>query len=248
MVSPQFPRQRISPSAGRDGDHEFYTANEKGLILMGRQYIRFDEIEDVISSVELLALVSPLLRKQPSYWKWAIISVHNGMQGAMVCVLGSTSGVGVLSKKSAKAVFAWHEAGGQGPYPEEWMANFTTLLERCRTERPGEEPFKLTAAQERDIKRLNDHFRNNFAHFVPESWSIEKVGLPRIVGTAVECIQQLMNRDEVIYRLSGNRQRRLKSGIKKIRRTLQSLAARDLSDLPTNPSAQDRPAGPPLKK
>src|SRR3981189_2878626 len=117
MVSPQFPRQRISPSAGRDGDHELYTAHEKGLILMGRQYIRFDEIEDVISSVELLALVSPLLRKQPSYWKWAIISVHNGMQGAMVCVLGSTSGVGVLSKKSAKAVFAWHEAGGAGSVP-----------------------------------------------------------------------------------------------------------------------------------
>jgi hypothetical protein len=31
------------------------------------EYVRFDEIDDVISSVELLALVIPLLKEQPSF-------------------------------------------------------------------------------------------------------------------------------------------------------------------------------------
>jgi hypothetical protein len=71
---------------------------------MGKHYIRFDEIEDVLTSVDLLGLIVPLAKKNPSHWKWIIIGAQNGLQGAMVCLLTGTAGLDVLDKKSAKKV------------------------------------------------------------------------------------------------------------------------------------------------
>jgi hypothetical protein len=33
-------------------------------------FVRFDEIEDVRVSLDLVALLAPLLDRNPSYWKW----------------------------------------------------------------------------------------------------------------------------------------------------------------------------------
>ncbi|MGT2439607.1 hypothetical protein ACU4GH_31775 [Bradyrhizobium betae] len=69
---------------------------------MGKHYIRFDEIEDVLTSIDLIALMAPLAKANPSYWKWLIIGAQNGLQGAMVCFLTGTNGIGVLDKSPPK--------------------------------------------------------------------------------------------------------------------------------------------------
>src|SRR5215510_3143470 len=76
-------------------------------------YIRFDEIEDVVVSAELVAHLAPLLDTHPSYWKWVIVAAHNAMQGAMVCALTDSTGTSVLDE-SAKKVLDWHNAGMRG--------------------------------------------------------------------------------------------------------------------------------------
>jgi hypothetical protein len=179
---------------------------------MGKQYIRFDEIEDVLTSVDLLALVTPLVKSSPSQWKWIIIGAQNGLQGAMVSVLGGTSSVDVLDKKSRRLVLAWHE-NREGPYPKERLAEFDVLLKRCHEAGL----LKLKEAEEKDLLRLHNEFRNTFSHFMPMSWSIEKAGLPRIVCTALDCIEKLMSSDKVRYKMSGNRTRRLFRGIEAAR-------------------------------
>src|SRR5262249_8303391 len=73
-------------------------------------YIRFDEIEDVVVSAELVAHLAPLLDAHPSYWKWVIVAAHNAMQGAMVCALADCTGTSALDE-SAKKVLDWHNAG-----------------------------------------------------------------------------------------------------------------------------------------
>jgi hypothetical protein len=83
-----------------------------------------------------------------------------------------------------------------------------------------DQPLKLSRAQADDIARLHKHFRNNFAHFVPKSWSIEKAGLPRIVRAALDAIETLMRHSRVLYKLSGNKKRRLAHRLKTIRATL----------------------------
>ena len=72
----------------------------------------------------------------------------------------------------------------------------------------------------RDIEKLHGALRNNFAHFRPKGWSIERAGLKRIIGVALDVIEQIMFGDELSYKLSGNRKRRLRKGLDVSRRAL----------------------------
>jgi hypothetical protein len=187
---------------------------------MGKEYLHFDEIEDVLSSLDLLALVTPLLKKHPSYWKWAIIAAHAGLQGAMVCALRDTTGVSVLEKKCAREMLDWLETQKGNP-PEEKLADFNTLLSRStKAVNMDNQPLTLTGSQTKDVTRLHRDFRNNFSHFVPKSWCIEKAGLPRIVRAAVHATDLLMQNERVDRQLSGNRKRRLARQLKTIREGL----------------------------
>jgi len=205
---------------GFEGGHVQATHPGRGQMKMGKEYLRFDEIEDVLSSLDLLALVTPLLKKHPSYWKWAIIVAHAGLQGAMVCALRDTSGVSVLEKKCARQMLEWLETQKGNP-PKEKLADFETLLSRStKAANMDGQPLKLTDRQTKDITRLHRHFRNDFAHFVPKSWSIEKAGLPRIVRVAVDATDVLMHNERVDRNLRGNRKRRLAHQLKTIREGL----------------------------
>ncbi|MGC2587743.1 MAG: hypothetical protein WA445_15935 [Pseudolabrys sp.] len=186
---------------------------------MAKQYVRFDEIEDVLSSVDLLALCVPFLDREPSYWKWAIISAHASLQGAMVCALRDTSGVSILDRQSGREMIRWHN-GEIEKHPEEKLADFNLLLKRCCKGRHMQgQALKLSSSQLRDIERLHKEFRNNFAHFIPQGWSIEKAGLPRIVCASVDATEILMAHRNV--ELSGNRKRRLASGLATARTRLK---------------------------
>lgn len=187
---------------------------------MAKLYLRFDEIEDVLSSLDLLALVAPLMRKQPSYWKWVIVSAHAGFQGAMVCALRDTAGVAILERECAREMLKWFETR-KGERPEERLADFRTLLRRCRKAKLMDgQPLKLGNTQADDIMRLHKEFRNDFAHFVPKSWCIEKAGLPRIVRAAVDATEMLMTHSRVARKLNGNKKRRLAHRLKVIQGVL----------------------------
>jgi hypothetical protein len=188
--------------------------------MVTKEFLRLDEIEDVLSSLDLLALIAPLLKSQSSYWKWSILAAHSGLQGAMVCALLNSSVVSVLDKRSARKLLAWLDTQA-GPAPDERLADFNTLLCRCgEAARMGGHPLELNNAQINDIKRLHEDFRNEFAHFTPKGWSVEKAGLPRIISAAVDAIERLMNHPRVRHKLSGNKKRRLASCLITIRQEL----------------------------
>jgi hypothetical protein len=188
---------------------------------MGNAYVTYDEIDDAIASTDLLALAASQVAKKPAFWKWVIVAAQNGLQGAIVCALHDSVGVSVLTDKSARAILDWHKHH-RGDCPPERLADFWTLFGRfCRQNTSLKE--SVTRQQIRDIHRLHRHFRNNFEHFTPKSWTIEKAGLPRIVGTAIDIIEIAMQRDKVTYRLTGNKIRHLKANIASARRHLAAL-------------------------
>jgi len=174
------------------------------------KYLDFDEIEDVLTSVELVALLAPQVVDRPKYWKWVIIAACSGLQGAMVCAFTDSSGTSILKEKSAKEMLDFlHIAEDQrGEYPDEWLAPFDELLKRCRKGSSTCEPLVLTDDQRNDIKLLS-MFRNKFVHFLPESWLIEKVGLPRIIGVALDVIDELMKRPRLLRRYDETWRERL---------------------------------------
>lgn len=185
------------------------------------EYLHFDEIDDVLSSVDLLALVVPLANEQPSYWKWIIITAHAALQGAMVCALGATSSLPVLEKKSAKEMRIYLETGkGQ---PEQRLAHFDTLLKRCRNGKyMSNEPLQLDEAQANDVRRLHDHFRNEFIHFTPKGWSIERAGLPRMIRAALDGVEKLMAHSRVLYKLENAQRERLATRLKSVQSNLKN--------------------------
>jgi hypothetical protein len=180
------------------------------------RYVRSDAIEDVLASLDFLALVLPLTGKQPFLWKWAIIAAHSSFQGVMACVLGGASGVSVPDDGEIPA-----EA------PREWLGDFEILLKRVQANSfTDDEPLHPTPAQLDDINKLHDEFRNNFEHFAPKAWSIEKASLPRIISTAVDCTEMLMGHTQVLFRMTGNRKRRLTSSLKSLRTALARMRGR----------------------
>jgi hypothetical protein len=188
---------------------------------MARDFLYFDEIEDVLSSLDLLALTVPLVKRQRSYWKWVMVAAHSSLQGAMICALRDTAGISVLERDCGREMLEWFHHREDEP-PNERLADFGTLLRRCRKARCMDgHPLKLSEVQTRDVRRLHREFRNEFAHFVPKGWSIEKAGLPRIIRAALDTTEMLMAHPRVVRKLSGNRVRRLNERLRVARANLK---------------------------
>jgi hypothetical protein len=184
--------------------------------LMG--YVHFDEREDVLASLDLLKLLTPILEECPAYWKWVILAAENALQGAMVCALLDSTGTSVLRRDSRVKMLDWLQDRGpeRGDRPRGWLAAFDELLEACI----GDLGLTLSGGQLRDIKRLHEYFRNKFVHFTPKGWGIEKAGLPRIIGAALYATEDLMGRDQVQRHMIDAERRRMKKALSATRASL----------------------------
>lgn len=180
-------------------------------------YVRFDERKDVLASMDLLELISPKVEANPALWKWAIIGAQSALQGAMVCALADSTGTSVLTKKSGSELLAWLHADGEkrGDPPKERLAEFNVLLGQCLSA-----GLVLTEQEENDIRRLHEYFRNRFSHFIPMGWGIEKSGLPRIIGSALNGVEALMRQPRAGTHLDEEDQLRLKKSLKNTRASL----------------------------
>ena len=63
-------------------------------------YARTDERRDVVASLEHCALSLTRAKESDGAWKWAILSLHSALQGAMVCHLSGTLGINPNQKKN----------------------------------------------------------------------------------------------------------------------------------------------------
>jgi hypothetical protein len=93
-----------------------------------------DELRDAIVSLELVSEVLPRTMVAVHLWKWVIIAHHNALQGFMVLSLQGSSGLRVLTKKSAEE---WMEAyeSGDGSYPEPMLDWFPNLYKNIKSDR-----------------------------------------------------------------------------------------------------------------
>lgn len=70
-------------------------------------YLRTDERIDVISTLRHCLCCLRKVERDELEWKWAIISLHNALQGSLVCTLSGTAGIGALTEKSQNEVLEW---------------------------------------------------------------------------------------------------------------------------------------------
>ena len=191
-------------------------------------WLRVDEREDLINSLEHAVEIARTVRTEPRNWKWLLIVVHNALQGVLVSVLTGTDGVGALEKKCMTEWLEWHEKGRAGKKetpPKEFLAALLELY--CRAKQRdfmcefGGNPIRTTKDQDADMRRLN-WLRGDLIHFKSRIWSIEIEGLPRIAVSAVEIIEQLLDHPALSFRLKRVAAARAGEAIVELRQILST--------------------------
>jgi hypothetical protein len=191
-------------------------------------WLRTDEIGELIDAIEFSAEVGTKVQTSISHWKWLILALHNALQGACTCALRGhdTSGLLVLTKETARAVWTWLETTRQNPgapKPEEKLAPMLDLYKRTRRQLP--EPHRLLANSERDrdVRKLND-LRNTFTHFIPQGFSLEVSGMPRIALHCCNVIEHLcINHPTFWHHLNAERRQRIRLALDQVRRVMEAI-------------------------
>lgn len=161
-------------------------------------YLRFNERTDVLASLSVCLMCLRKVEGEFSLWKWAILSLHNALQGAMVCHLSGTANIGALSDKSATEYLEWLGEKKDNP-PKKHLADPNTLFVRLSNENKRYEGgagavLKITAPQKDSFRRLHN-LRNDLSHFTPKGWAIELAGLPNIFLNMIEVIETISHDD-----------------------------------------------------
>ena len=191
-------------------------------------FLRTDEREDVIASLEVCVDCLKQLAERPIYWKWVIMSLHNALQGAMVCHLSGTAELGALTNDSAKQQleFLQNRNDGSSAHPRTKLATFPELFKRlsgksATIEQAGK-PISIADAEKKSVDRLNG-LRRSFAHFSPKGWSIELSGMPQIISDVCSVLSKISDDPWPYRHLSTTRKQYLNRLVRKINRLASGL-------------------------
>ena len=176
-------------------------------------YPTSDDLE-AVGALEATARFLEAVRTDPAMWKWAIIAMHNAVQGFMVLALRGTWDVGVLEKKAMvakiraqrdlyQAIDAGDEeaaaAANDVMLSQGKLADFLELYARIK--RPTwpmisvvmSKAFKPEGNEGRCMKDLN-RVRNEFLHFPAHSrHSYLLIQFPAMIKTGLRVITFLLN-------------------------------------------------------
>lgn len=187
--------------------------------MAGNSWLHIDERLDVLISLSACLKAVNAAAIEPGQWKWAVLSLHSALNGAMVCHLSGTAQLGALSAKSISASLEWHDRDRRGEIewidlgrdemgilqqrlakkgdnpPREHLADSKELFQRLykankRCEGGAGTILDISNSQKDSFRRLHN-LRNEFAHFTPKGWSIEISGLPRIFGDTLDVIEKI---------------------------------------------------------
>ena len=190
-------------------------------------YLRTDEQEEAVRSLEWAELQARTLAADAYAWKWVLIALHNAVQGFMVLALWNGNGLLALRPKVAKKWMEAYESGGQ--FPAEKLDEFLNLylkvkdLENFHTVGAG--PFVPTGTHDESMNYLNE-FRNMFTHFTPKGWSLELAGLPQICLDALEVMNFLGLQSTAVLWYKPARRARADRALKRMTKTLLRLSTR----------------------
>ena len=190
-------------------------------------YLRTDEQEEAVRSLEWAELQARTLATDAYAWKWVLIALHNAMQGFMVLALWNGNGLLALRPKVAKKWLEAYESGG--PFPAEKLDEFLNLYLKVKDPENfhtiGTGPFVPAGTHDQSMNYLNE-FRNMFTHFTPKGWSLELAGLPRICLNTLEVMNFLGLQTTAVLWYKPTRRTRAERALKRMTKTLLRLSAR----------------------
>lgn len=153
-------------------------------------YLRTDERQEAVRSLEWAAEQASQLEQDPYLWKWLLVAMHNAIQGFLVLALWNGNGLLTLTAKGAAK---WLEAyNSDAPFPVDRLDKFLNLYEKVKVPEHfhvhGARAFTPGATHDKSMEQLNE-FRNEFIHFTPKGWSLQLAGLPTICLDGLDLIR-----------------------------------------------------------
>ena len=196
------------------------------------RYVETDERQDVLASLDHCVMCLVEAKRSDGAWKWVILSLHSALQGAMVCHLSGTAGIGALTSKCAQKWNEWHERDRRGEIespPRDHVASADDLFERLATESKRIESgcgqiIEVTSGQKKSFKRLHA-LRNKFTHFSPQGWSIELQLIEEVVLDMLDVIAQIADDPWPFRHLPPEEWELLRTRVVELRRSLRELLA-----------------------
>lgn len=190
-------------------------------------WLRTDETQEFLDDLEHFASLVTRVSIQPRMWKWAILALHQTMEGIFTCHLRGfdTSGIVVLTEKSASAV--WERLNDREgvlddePWPVERLASLLELYKTSKSAKVLPEEVRLLASDEmnRSLKLLNN-LRNEFDHFVPRAWSLEVSGMPEVVLQCCNIIEELAIKNPTLHSRLPRYEDEIRAHIEKVRSSI----------------------------
>ena len=152
------------------------------------KWLRTDETLEAVSSLEMVATSLQNVQNDWYQWKWAVLALHNSLQGFMVLALRGGNGLNCLRDDIAEDWLRGYRANEK--LPKEKLDRVLNLYKKIKNPKRmrfyvHSKPFKPSGTQGKNVKKLNQ-LRNEFVHFLPKGWSLEITGLPII---SLDCLR-----------------------------------------------------------
>ncbi len=224
-------------------------------------YLSTDTEHEAVRALEATAQFLEEAESDPTKWKWAIIALHNAVQGFMVLALQGTWNVTVLRReqrerklKAQQDYYRARKAGDEAAanaaneimlFGEAELAPFEHLYARIKSPDYGmrqfmeSQHFTARPGDDQCIECLND-LRNEFIHFVPSRRRMLLTRFPAVTEAGLYLISFLLRDSKNIHWFHGRDRQNLKPRAENaIDRCMASLTRinKEYADLP-------RPAAP----
>jgi hypothetical protein len=190
-------------------------------------YLRTDEREEMVRSLEWAELTARGVHADPYLWKWVLTALHNAVQGVMVLTLWQGNGLLTMSPKAAARWLAAHQSGSD--YPDDKLDRFLNLYQKVKD--PANFPYLqavvFPAAKHHDygLTTLNS-LRNDFTHFTPKGWALQLAGLPAICASSLELVEFFAVQTQGVFWHKASHRGRVQRASRRLRRVLLSLGAK----------------------
>lgn len=190
-----------------------------------RRYLRTDEQDDAVRSLEWATVLCDRVEAEPYTWKWQLLALHSAVQGFMVLALEKGNGLLALTPKAAAKWSAAHRLRGTAkelPYPPPRMDEFPNLYKKVKDGSNFNHPFQPLVTRDKSVRLLAE-LRNEFVHFTPKGWSLEFALLPPLLADAADLVEWCASPSAGVLWHKPTQLRRTKSALRKLRRAANRL-------------------------
>ena len=160
-------------------------------------YLRIDEKENAIDSLQKATEFLKNTKNDQLYWKWFIVAIHHAVYHFMLLALQNSDQSGIWKEPKKLVDYGLSRKVVDTEDSKNKLVTFLEAFDRIQEEDRmsgyvNAKPFIADTKHKEAATRLNTILRNNFAHFSPKGWSVEILFIIEAVSPMLEVIEFLV--------------------------------------------------------